>query len=119
MRRAMVVAVVAAGLAALVGLAVWWPSGDPDIDRDTLGYADRVHATVTSASAGPCAEDPTLDCVVGGARLTSGPESGGTATITTTAGSETVYSLVRFRPKTPSSHQPSSESRRRLAFVRM
>lgn len=86
----LIVAVVVAGLAAVVGLAVWWPSADPDIDRDTLGYADRVHATVTSASAGPCAEDPALDCVVVGAELTSGPDSGGTATITTTAGSDTV-----------------------------
>lgn len=94
MRRAMIVAVVVAGLAGLVGLAVWWPSGDPDLDRDSLGYADRVHATVTSASVGPCAEDPTIDCVVVGARLTSGPDSGGTATVTTTADSDTVLAQL-------------------------
>jgi uncharacterized membrane protein len=54
-RRVLLVAVALIGLAALVGLAVWWPGGgDAALDKDALGFGDRVEATVTSAETGPC-----------------------------------------------------------------
>ena len=90
----MVAAVVLAAVLALAGLAVWWPSGDPDVDQNALGYTERVRATVTSSDAGPCAEEAALDCVVVTARLTSGPASGETATITSTADAETVLARL-------------------------
>jgi uncharacterized membrane protein len=74
---------------ALVGLACWWPSGDPEIDRESLGYSDRVEATVVASEIGPCPSAPPsdpsgsaveeLECVVVSARLTSGPNAGDTA----------------------------------------
>jgi uncharacterized membrane protein len=88
-RRALTAAVVVAALAALVGLAVFWPGGDPDIDREALGFADRVEATVTLAEVGPCAVDPESECAVVTARITSGSSAGETATIETSAASDT------------------------------
>lgn len=54
-RGVLLAAVVLIGLAALVGLAVWWPGGgDAVLDKDALGFGDRVEATVTSSETGPC-----------------------------------------------------------------
>jgi uncharacterized membrane protein len=63
-------------VAALVGVAIWWPRGDPAIDREVLGYGDRVDATVTSAEVGPCSFDPESECNSVSARIESGPEQG-------------------------------------------
>jgi uncharacterized membrane protein len=112
------ITVGAIGLAALVGLAVWWPRGDPDVDREALGFADRVEATVTATDTGPCpgaatdpaadpatdpAADPTADpadladggvpeCVVVDARITAGADAGETATLQTSADFESSVS---------------------------
>lgn len=48
------IAVGVFALAALVGLAIWWPGGDADIDPESLGFGDRVNAEVTSSETGPC-----------------------------------------------------------------
>jgi uncharacterized membrane protein len=69
-----VVAVLVA--AALVGLAVWWPRGDPVIDREVLGFGDRVDATVTAAEVGPCSYDPEAECNSVSARIAEGPDEG-------------------------------------------
>jgi uncharacterized membrane protein len=74
-----VVAVLLA--AALVGLAVWWPRGDPVIDREVLGFGDRVNATVTAAEVGPCSYDPEAECNSASARIDSGPDEGSFATL--------------------------------------
>ena len=74
-----VVAVLVA--AALVGIAVWWPRGDPAVDREVLGYGDRVDATVTSAEVGPCSFDPGAECNSVSARIASGPDEGSSATL--------------------------------------
>jgi uncharacterized membrane protein len=68
-------------VAALVGIAVWWPRGDPAVDREVLGYGDRVDATVTSAEVGPCSFDPGAECNSVSARIASGPEEGSSATL--------------------------------------
>lgn len=70
-------------VAALVGLAVWWPRGDPAIDREVLGYGDRVDATVTAAEIGPCSFDPEAECNSVSARIASGPDEGTFATLET------------------------------------
>jgi hypothetical protein len=67
--------------AALVGLAVWWPRGDPAIDRGVLGYGDRVDATVTAAEIGPCSYDPEAECNLVSARIASGSDEGTFATL--------------------------------------
>jgi uncharacterized membrane protein len=63
-------------VAALVGIAVWWPQGDPIVDREALGYADRVDATVTAAEIGPCSFDPETECNSVTARIAEGPDEG-------------------------------------------
>jgi uncharacterized membrane protein len=68
-------------VAALVGVAVWWPRGDPAIDREVLGYGDRVDATVTAAEIGPCSYDPAAECNTVSARIASGPDEGTFATL--------------------------------------
>jgi uncharacterized membrane protein len=70
-------------VAALVGLAVWWPRGDPAIDREVLGYGDRVDATVTAAEIGPCSFDPEAECNSVSARIAGGPDEGTFATLET------------------------------------
>jgi uncharacterized membrane protein len=70
-------------VAALVGLAVWWPRGDPVVDREVLGYGDRVDATVTAAEIGPCSFDPEAECNSVSARISNGPDEGTFATLET------------------------------------
>ncbi len=117
MRRLLTIAVCVIGLAALVGLAVWWPGGDPDVDREALGFSDRVQATVTRAETGPCAgattdpaagsaidpaADPAVDsatgqapeCVIVTVRLTSGTGAGETATLETSSDFESSVSRL-------------------------
>jgi uncharacterized membrane protein len=55
---------VAALVVALVGMVVWWPRGDSEVDQDALGFADRVDGTVTAATDGPCSFDPETICHV-------------------------------------------------------
>jgi uncharacterized membrane protein len=93
-RRALTVAVVLAALAALAGLALWWPGGDPDVDQQALGYADRVRATVVRSEVAPCTGVPDAECVAITARLTSGPDRGGTAVIETSTDADTVLSRL-------------------------
>lgn len=104
-RRVLVAVVVLVALAALAGLVIWWPGGDPDIDRDALGFRDRIEATVTSSEIGTCAGAAALpsdegdaadgldqidpeagagtgpQCVVVTAEITSGASAGETAAL--------------------------------------
>jgi uncharacterized membrane protein len=68
-------------VAALVGIAVWWPRGDPVVDREVLGYGDRVDATVTAAEIGPCSYDLETECNSVSARIAEGPDEGTFATL--------------------------------------
>lgn len=61
-QRLLLGAVVVLAVATLVGLAVWWPRGDLDIDREMLGFANRVDATVVAAEHAPCTHDPNVEC---------------------------------------------------------
>jgi uncharacterized membrane protein len=80
-RRLLGAVVAVLVVAALVGIAIWWPRGDPAIDRDVLGYGDRVDATVTAAKIGPCTYDPGAECNSVSARIASGPQEGTFATL--------------------------------------
>ncbi len=99
-RRLLTIVVGVIALAAVVGLVVWWPGGDPDVDREVLGFSDRVKATVTSTETGVCAgaaSDPASEpaagptgepsdapeCVIVTARVTSGGSEGESATLET------------------------------------
>jgi hypothetical protein len=68
-------------VAALVGIAVWWPHGDPVVDREALGFGDRVDATVTTAEIGPCSYDPDTECNSVTARIADGPDEGTSASL--------------------------------------
>jgi len=80
-RRLLGAVVAVLVVAALVGIAVWWPRGDPAVDREVLGYGDRVDATVTAAEIGPCSYDPDVECNSVSARIASGPDEGNFATL--------------------------------------
>jgi uncharacterized membrane protein len=80
-RRLLAGAVTVLVCGALVGLAVWWPRGDPAIDREALGYGDRVNATVTAAEIGPCSYDPQTECNSVSARISDGLDEGSFATL--------------------------------------
>lgn len=93
-RRALTVAVAVAALAAIVGLVVFRSGGDPDIDREALGFSDRVEATVTAVEVGSCAADPSSECAIVTARIGSGESAGETATIETSSGVDTPVSRL-------------------------
>jgi uncharacterized membrane protein len=80
-RRAMGGVVVVLVVGALVGIAVWWPRGDPAVDREVLGYGDRINATVTAAEIGPCSFDSGAECNSVSARISEGPDEGTFATL--------------------------------------
>jgi uncharacterized membrane protein len=90
-----VVVVVTVGLAALVGLAVWWPRDDPAVDRGALGFGERVEATVTATEVGPCEGDPESECNFVTARVTGGPTDGSVATIESSLDVATPASALR------------------------
>jgi hypothetical protein len=91
-RSMLMIAVGLIAVASLVGLVVWWPGGDPAVDREALGFSDRVNATVTSSETGACAgggADPAgapeagvgPKCMIVTSRVTSGDSEGEMATV--------------------------------------
>jgi uncharacterized membrane protein len=78
-------------LGTLIGLAVWWPRGDANVDPTSL-FSERVDATVTMASTGPCSYDPSVECNAVTFRITSGPDDGTTASIEPSRDTETTAS---------------------------
>jgi hypothetical protein len=76
-------------VAALAGIAVSWPRSDPVVDREALGYADRVDATVTAAEVGPCSYDTGTECNSVSTRIASGPEEATFATLEADIGTRT------------------------------
>ncbi len=82
-RRTLVVTTALLLAAALVGVALFWPRDSVTLDRETLGFGDRVQATVTGSETRPCAEQPADRCLTVTARIDSGDDAGDTATIET------------------------------------
>jgi hypothetical protein len=82
------------GRGTSVGIAGWWPRSDPVVDRETLGYADRVDATVTAAEVGPCSYDPGTECNSVSARIASGPDERTFATLEADVGTRTQVSKL-------------------------
>jgi uncharacterized membrane protein len=68
-------------LATLVGLAVFWPRGELQLDRDMLGFANRTNASVVDSRIQPCAHDPAVECNTITFEITEGDESGTIATL--------------------------------------
>jgi uncharacterized membrane protein len=93
-RRMLTTAVGLAALAAVVGLVVFRAGGDPDIDREALGFSDRVEATVTDTEVAPCTGAPESECAVVTARITSGSSAGDIATIEASADTDTPVSRL-------------------------
>jgi uncharacterized membrane protein len=75
-RRILTVIVVVVGVATVIGVLVWWPRGELQVDRQALEFGDRFDATVTEAAVGPCSYDETVECNTVRFRLTEGPSSG-------------------------------------------
>jgi uncharacterized membrane protein len=88
-RRTLVVTTAVLLGAALVGVAVFWPRDSLTLDRESLGFSDRVQATVTRSETGPCAEQAADQCLTVTARVDSGDNAGDTATIETVIGGPT------------------------------
>jgi uncharacterized membrane protein len=94
-RRLLAGVVAVMVVAALVGIAVWWPRGDPAIDREALGFGDRVDATVTAAEIGSCSFDPETECNSVSARIASGPDEGTFATLEADVATRTPVAELR------------------------
>jgi uncharacterized membrane protein len=80
-RRRLTAAVVAVAIATVVGLVLWWPRGDLEIDRATLGFGPQANATVTGTEIAPCSFDEATDCNTVTFEITSGPAEGTTSAI--------------------------------------
>jgi uncharacterized membrane protein len=76
-------------VAALAGVAVWWPRDEAALDPEALGFGERVDATVTATEEAPCSEDAPDRCLTVEARVDSGPDAGDTAVLQTVAGGST------------------------------
>jgi uncharacterized membrane protein len=88
-RRVLAATVVVLAVATVVGLFLWWPRGEPVVDREAASFADRIDATVTRATVGPCSYDPAEECNLVEFRITSGPSDGSTGAIETTRATRT------------------------------
>jgi hypothetical protein len=75
-RRRLFGVVIVIGLATVVGLLVWWPRGDSQVDRETLGFGPQANATVTGSEVGACSYDETGECNRVSFEVTSGPAEG-------------------------------------------
>ena len=75
-RRALVAAAGVVAVFAVVGLVLWWPSGDAVVRSDAFGFADRVEGTVVEARVAGCSYAPELLCDVITVEITSGFERG-------------------------------------------
>ena len=70
------VVVVLAGL-VLIGMIVLWPTGEPDVDFDLIGFADDTAvAVVDTTELGPCPFFPELECSFVGMTVTDGDLDG-------------------------------------------
>jgi uncharacterized membrane protein len=78
-RRILVSAAVAVAAFAVVGLVLFWPSGDALLRTDALGFASRVDGEVTAAAIESCSYAPELRCDVITIRVMSGDGEGDTA----------------------------------------
>ena len=80
LRRQLFAAVIAVGIAALIGVAVWWPTGEAPGLYSEDGTPELVDATVTEAGKGDCPgleyDDVLMPCQQITARVTSGPNIG-------------------------------------------
>ncbi len=67
-------------VAVLIGLAALWPSGRSSVDALTIGTAERAEVQRVDREA--CPQSRREPCQVISARLTSGPQTGTTTTVT-------------------------------------
>ena len=81
-------------LATLVGLGVFWPRGELQLDRETLGFANRTNASVVDSQIQPCAHDPAIECNTITFEITEGGESGTTARLEFEVNDNTPASLL-------------------------
>lgn len=93
-RRLLVAVVVVVGVATLVGLVVWWPTGEPQVDEEAVNFGNRVDATVTSAQVGPCSYEPERECNQVTFEITSGTGAGALGSFETDTSSQTPASKL-------------------------
>ena len=83
--RPLLVAVLPALLATVVGVIVLWPRGDDLTRPDSFGPVELVNGTVTADEVVPCqggvSPELAATCRVATVRLTSGPDRGGDTTL--------------------------------------
>ena len=94
MRNILTGVVVVIIVATLIGLVVWWPRGELKVNREDLGFASRVDATVTAAAIAPCTHDPAVDCNAVTFEVTEGDAAGATTTLEFELDDRTVASKL-------------------------
>lgn len=80
-RRWLTGVTAAIALLAVVGLVVWWPSGDALLQDEALGFSDRASGTVTDARIVRCSYDPASYCDQITVEVTSGAGAGDTTVL--------------------------------------
>jgi uncharacterized membrane protein len=93
-RRLLTAIVVVVGVATVIGLVVWWPSGEAHVDEAAVDFGHRVDATVTSAQRAACTYDPARDCAQVTFEITSGDNTGSLGSIETDTSSQTPASKL-------------------------
>jgi uncharacterized membrane protein len=93
-RRRLFGIVIAVAIATVLGLIIWWPRGDLELDRETLGFGAQANATVTGSDIAGCSYDDTTDCNTVTFEITSGPATGQTSSIETDMSTRTPASSL-------------------------
>jgi uncharacterized membrane protein len=93
-RRRLTGVVVAVALATIIGLVIWWPRGELELDRAALGFGPQANATVTGTEIAPCSFDEATECNTVSFEITSGPAEGTTSAIEADVATRTSVSKL-------------------------
>jgi uncharacterized membrane protein len=99
MRTALSGVVAVIVVATLIGLAVWWPRGEMRVDREQLGFGERVAATVDETHLAPCSHDPSVECNTITFTVNGGDAEGTTTSLEFEIGTQTTASKLRAGDK--------------------
>ena len=115
LRRQLFAAVIAVGIAALIGVAVWWPTGEAPGLYSEDGTPELVDATMTEAGKRDCPglgyDDVLMPRQQITARVTSGPNIGDPAESSIYITEQSVLPLLLFFAQggTPFSRMATSQ----------
>lgn len=75
-RNVLAGSVLVLALVTLVGVFVWWPRGESEVEQAEADFGDRVRAQVAEVERGPCSYASDEECRLVTFRVTSGSAEG-------------------------------------------